>query len=45
MQHWYEGWLLVGWNGAKEMFKQKMVEINKTDADDRKILPPTPTPV
>jgi hypothetical protein len=25
----------------KEVFKRKMVEIDKTDADDRKILPPT----
>ena len=45
MQHWYEGQLLVGWNGAKEVFKKKMAEIDKADAEDGEILPPTPTPV
>ena len=45
MQHWYDDRLLVEWNGAKEMFKRKMVEIDKTDAGDGKIQPPTPTPV
>ena len=44
MQHWYDGWLLVGWNGAKEGFKQKMAEINEADTDNVEILPPTPTP-
>ena len=29
----------------KEVFKQKMAEINKTDADGEEILPPTLTPV
>jgi hypothetical protein len=29
----------------KEVFKQKMAEINKVDVDDGEILPPTPTPV
>jgi hypothetical protein len=29
----------------KEVFKQKMVEINKADVDDGETLQPTPTPV
>jgi hypothetical protein len=29
----------------KEVFKQKMAEINKADAGDGETLPPTPTPV
>jgi hypothetical protein len=29
----------------KEVFKQKMVEINKADAGNGETLPPTPTPV
>ena len=29
----------------KEVFKQKMAEIDEADADDGEILPPTPTPV
>ena len=29
----------------KEVFRQKMAEIDEADADDREAIPPTPTPV